>query len=111
MNKYKYAFVLKTGCFCFLLLCFACNEPKEQPTIPREKMSEVLADIFIADAAINSGFGVMRDSMQAYYYEQVFQVHNITREEYQKNMAIYSKSLVEMDSMLVAAKRKLDAKN
>jgi Domain of unknown function (DUF4296) len=91
---------------CVVLL--ACNKQQEQPTIPREKMSEVLADIFIADAAISSGFGGMRDTMQAYYYEQVFQLHSITREQYQQNMAIYSKSLVEMDSLMTMAKRKLE---
>ena len=87
------------------MLCLGCEKPQEKPTIEPEKMAAIISDIFVADAAVTSAYGTIRDTMQAYYYDQVFKIHGVTREELDKNMAIYSKSTTEMDSLLKAAER------
>jgi Domain of unknown function (DUF4296) len=91
-------------------LSSTCSTTKPKPTLPPEKMADILADIFVADAAVASGYGPIRDSMHAYYYSQIFEIHGITHEEYKKELLIYSESLVQMDSIMQMAERKLKAK-
>jgi hypothetical protein len=95
---------------CFFFLA-SCTQPQEQPTLDREKAASILADIFIADAAVASGYGPVRDSMQAYYYNQIFEMHQISREEFEHQLSLYTRSVVEMDSIMQMADRKLKHEN
>lgn len=70
------------------LLTLGCQPAHESPSLTDEKMSRILADLFIAEAATNGLSGYPKDSLTHVYYDQVFQIHGISREEYEKNMRL-----------------------
>lgn len=96
-----------------LILCAlpSCKEAEEQPTLSREKTAAIIADIFIADAAVATGYGPVRDSMQAWYYKQVFELHGIDRDSFEHQLSLYSRSLTEMDTIMHMAETKLKNEN
>jgi vancomycin permeability regulator SanA len=88
----------------------ACQTREEQPSMSRDKIAAVVGDLFIADAAIVKGYGGFRDTMQAYYYNQVFDIHGITREQLHQELALYSRNFSEMDTIIKMAEERLKVK-
>lgn len=65
-----------------------CNPQPEQLTVPEEKLARIMADLYIAEAATLGLTGISKDSLLRVYNAQVFQIHGITPDEYEKNLKI-----------------------
>ena len=82
--------------FFFSLLLFnGCREKDQLPKdiLPKEKMQEVLWSMINAGEFLN-GYLLIKDSVDrvaesSRVYGQVFQIHRITREEFDKSYAYY----------------------
>ena len=80
----------------FILTSFACNSSAPEVIIPPEVMSKdsmvsILVDVHLLEATID--LGIMQgaiDPKQADKYYPVFKKHNITRQQYDKNLLFYS---------------------
>ncbi len=100
--------LLIPGCLLSVLLLFSCAEKTEQPTMPDEKISRVMADLFTAEAATNGLSGAAKDSMNQVYFDQVLKMHNTTKEEYEKNLRLITNDLPRMEAVINAAEAILD---
>lgn len=74
--------------FFLLFLGIACTKPGiENTEIPPEKLVEILVDVHYAEGALlNAQFGV-RDSLRKLYYGQIFEIHNITEDQFERDMS------------------------
>jgi hypothetical protein len=76
--------------FTFFTLASCENDNPKLP-IPREKVIEMLADVHMADAYVESVNPTMKDSMAKLYYLQIFKHHDITAAVYDSTFAVLSK--------------------
>lgn len=72
----------------------ACNEtavnPKKiEPDIPQEKMIQILKDIHLAEAISQSERTNVKDSLLAIYYDDIYRIHNITKEDLERNLKLW----------------------
>jgi len=81
--------------FLPLLILNSCKSKDQTPKgiLPKEKMQEVLWSMIVAGEFLN-GYVLIRDSVDkvaesSKVYGQVFQVHHITREEFDKSYSYY----------------------
>lgn len=90
--------------------CLACNlgKQQEQPSVSDEKMSRIMADLAIADAATNGIAGYDRDSLMQVYFNQVLELHGLTLEQHEKNLRIFANDTDRMKKMLDQAEVLLD---
>jgi hypothetical protein len=77
----------------------SCKNNTAQLPIPREKVVEILTDIHIADAYVESVNPTMKDSMAKLYYPQIFKHNGITAAVYDSTFATLSKNPVLMKSV------------
>ena len=59
-----------------------------------------MADLFVADAATVGLSGKTKDSLALIYYNQVFQMHSITKEEHEQNINIICLDVDRMKKVL-----------
>ncbi|HMQ48787.1 MAG TPA: DUF4296 domain-containing protein [Saprospiraceae bacterium] len=67
--------------FLMLLLNDCKQNPAIDATIPEKKLVSALVDLHIAEVAVKSLRGATKDSMLNVYYDQVFEIHGLDREE------------------------------
>lgn len=72
--------------FLFLIaFVSACQTEPELP-LQDEKLVEVLADAHVAEAAVQSLPASRRDSLVKVYYEQIFEIHQVSRSDFEKSL-------------------------
>lgn len=87
--------------FLTLALMLACAAKSTEPrTLTDEKVARIMADLSIADAATNGLSGFPKDSLMQVYFKQVFEIHGITLELYEKELRILAKDLTQMESVV-----------
>ena len=72
----------------------ACNDttvsPKKiEPDIPQDKMIQILKDIHLAEAIAQSERIHIKDSLLAIYYDDIYRIHNITKEDLERNIELW----------------------
>ena len=78
-------YLLGIGLICCFLV--SCDEEEVLP-IEEEKMALILADIHIAEAALQNVYASKKDSLSAIYYQQVYDIHEIDRSGVDSAMAV-----------------------
>lgn len=58
----------------------------ETPVIPDDKLVEVLKDVQLAEAALQQCAPAKRDSAGQTYYAVLFQLHQISRDDFEQSM-------------------------
>lgn len=53
-----------------------------------DKLENILTDIHVAEAAMQYTADETRDSLEAVYYSQIFEIHGVTREKFIECMRI-----------------------
>lgn len=76
---------------CLLILIFACSS-QEQLTIPKDKMVAILVDVHLAEAAMQRLVNKVKDTVSVRYYEEIFEIHQITEEIYLENLHILERN-------------------
>ncbi len=111
---------LAWGCGLFLLLLTGCTNTQRVPSdiYPKEKMEAILWDMLLADRY--SAQYLLKDSARINVrdttfklYDQVFQVHHTTKEEFLKSYKFYLSrpdiTKVMLDSLAARSNRSRDA--
>ncbi len=93
--------------FCLAFFLFSCAEKVEQPALPDEKLARIMADLFTAEAATNGLNGYPKDSLMQIYFNQVMEMHGVTREAYEKDLRIIANDLPRMDAIVKQAEELL----
>ena len=104
---------------CILLIALSCSDNKKIPDhiLKPEKMEAVLADVMMADALNQER--IIRDSLlylskeNVSYFKKIFQLHAVTKEEFEKSIQFYTKrpdlmrAIIDSVSAVVSRKNKL----
>lgn len=53
-----------------------------------DKLENILTDVHVAEAAMQYTADEKRDSLEEVYYNQIFEIHDVTREEFMECMKI-----------------------
>jgi hypothetical protein len=79
---------------CSVCLCgtlFGCGSGEQisavEPSIPEERLVEVLKDVQLAEAAAMQCSPAKRDSAIGAYYAVIFRLHGIGREEFEQSLS------------------------
>ncbi|MBC7948723.1 MAG: DUF4296 domain-containing protein [Chitinophagaceae bacterium] len=100
------------SCLLLALLIASCSDKEKVPNgvMARAKMQEVLWDMISAGEFLN-GYVMTKDSIDklaesSKVYAQVFQVHRVTREEFDKSYRYYREHPKEMRVILDSLSKK-----
>src|SRR5690349_3290457 len=108
---------MKNWISCFIIsFCIACGSSLPKGILPTEKMEAVVWDMIQADQYYHEY--ALKDSLKknvrverVELYERVFQMHQITREQFDKSYAYYSSHpkmmQVVFDSLSARGSRRL----
>ncbi len=99
-DKYKAPLKMLT-LFVFLSACQS-NTP-EQPTLSDDKLAQIMADLSVADAATNGLSGFRKDSLMHAYSNQVFELHGVNIETYEKDLRTLANDLNRMEHIVKKA--------
>ncbi|MCI4647806.1 DUF4296 domain-containing protein [Phaeodactylibacter sp.] len=109
----RYAILLLLAC-CLSLFFSGCETPEEKPRISEEKLIDVLADVHIAEAALQALRGQTKDSMSQTYYQQIYTIHGIDSVEMQQTLEAMREKPEEMKALydkVMERVEKLNAKS
>ena len=70
---------------CCLFVGFGCKKD-ERPTIPKEKMVNVLVDIHLIEASLLGFSDEQKDSLTQLYYGQIYEIHSISEDSFLTEM-------------------------
>lgn len=70
------------------LSVFSCSQGRQTIPIDEDKLVEVLIDVHVAEAAVQTLRGATKDSMINLYYDQICEIHAVNREEFETSMEI-----------------------
>lgn len=88
------------------LLFAGCQEPSDviaKQSMPDEKIARIMADLSIAEAATNGLNGYQKDSLMHVYFTQVFQMHGVSAEAYERDLRIIASDLQHMEEIVKKA--------
>ena len=60
----------------------ACHSESNNLPIPKDKLLPVLIDIHMVEAVVDNDSQVMKDSLTALYYPQIFEKHGVTAKDF-----------------------------
>lgn len=93
----------------FLCLFAACQRQSvEQTAMSDEKLAQVMADLSVADAATTGLVGYQKDSLMHVYFKQVYEIHGITLEAYEKDMRIVAQDVSRLEKIVKEAEEWLN---
>ena len=69
----------------FSFFVIGCKEP-DQPSISQEKMIDILIDVHLIEASLLGFSEEQKDSLSLAYYDQIYQIHSISEEEFIEGM-------------------------
>lgn len=96
--------------FALAPLLFSCEQTAEKPTLSKEKMAQIMADLYLAESATNGLIGYSKDSLAKVYYQQVLEIHGITQELYDKELQLRAGSIDELEALHKEAQNILGVK-
>jgi len=97
---------------CFVAGISACKESKPKDIIPKDKMTNILLDVYIGEGKI-SALSVKRDSSLAIFdvYEgRIFEKHQVERETYKKSLSYYYDHPMELEEIYNSVMDSLNVK-
>ncbi len=103
---------MRTAIFLFTLFLFiACGEEKtySSTVIPQEKFVDVLADVRLLEGLNSFRYKEIDRQKWSSYYEQVFQRHGVTKEEFTSTFMYYSTHPEELIPVEEAVTARLNA--
>ena len=89
------------------LLClffFACTEQAPRPGLTDAQLARIMADLYVAEAATSGAIGYARDSLMQVYFNQVFEVHGVRREVYEKDIQLLATDVPHFEAVSQAAR-------
>lgn len=102
----------------FLLLgaLAGCSDAPKPLKVPEERLVGVLADLHIAEAALQALRGDTKDSMAAVYYDQIYTLHAVDsaavhqsleqlRKDPQRMKALYDRVMERVETLSATSKQ------
>lgn len=83
----------------FLTGLTACENKPSELRISEEVLIPILADLHIAEAAMQHLRGELKDSMAGVYYEQLYEIHNVNKKDFDHTMAILREDPIRLEQI------------
>lgn len=96
MKRYAWFLILV---IIFLQACNSFEAEQETPTIDREKMAQISADLHIIEAHLQNAPAKQRDSIRSILYYQMYKIHEVDSTELFENQQIYYQNPKEVEAM------------
>lgn len=100
-----------------LLVCFSCGNKDRVPgnIIPREKMQLVLSDMmkadhFLTDYVLNHDTTKKREPESIKLYNQIFNIHDISAEEFYKSLSYYQEHPALLRQIMDSLSKPIESK-
>lgn len=95
---------MRNSWFLILMVIFiqACDkfEPARQtPTIDKEKMAQISADLHIIEAYLQNSPATTRDSIKSLMHYQLYEIHEIDSTELFENQQLYYQNPSEVEAL------------
>lgn len=78
----NFKFLKKIRLVLILFVLSACQSDSNNLPIPKDKLLPVLIDIHMVEAVVDNDSQVMKDSLTALYYPQIFEKHGVTAKDF-----------------------------
>lgn len=103
-------YLILLGCFAMLGLLVSCKPRPVRLPVEEGKLILMLADVHVAEAALQGLLGRTKDSMANVYYDQICSIHGVGRplfdsalqilqEEPERMELIYAEVMKEMERL------------
>ena len=93
--------------FLLMLLVSGCEEEQVLP-IEKEILVPVLMDIHVAEVALQQVGKLNRDSMQEVYFGQVFDIHQVRKEDFESTIELMRRDPVLLREIYDEVYSKMD---
>ena len=90
-----------------LLFLAGCEEEQTLP-IEKETLVPVLMDIHLAEVALQQVGKLSRDSVQEVYFGQVFAIHDVQKEDFDKTVEIMRRDPLLLQEIYNEVHRRMD---
>jgi Domain of unknown function (DUF4296) len=94
------------GIVVLMLGLCACNGSGRMP-IPEKKLVLITVDMHYAEAALQNVYGTQKDSLKKVYYDEILQLHQIKKEDFEASMRVLQQNAVRFDRFYNEVKTKL----
>jgi len=92
--RYRFLFL-----FLFVIFLFACGPKPAVLPIEKERLIPVLVDVHIAEAAVQSLRKQEKDSVIQVYYEQIFEIHKISEDDFYASMEVLKQDAYQLEQI------------
>lgn len=107
MKRYAWFLILVT---IFFSACHNSENTLQEPTINKEKMAQIAADLHIIEAHLQNSPAKQRDSIKSLLYYQMYKIHKVDSTELFENQQIYYQKPKEIEAMYGRVLEILDEK-
>lgn len=92
-----------------LVLGMSCgSDQKPSNLIPKDKMSEILKDVHMAESSIQTMNASHRDSIARLYYGHIFRIHEVEEEKYYESLEYYTRSPKDLEEIYIEVESKFN---
>ena len=82
--------------FFLLAFLFSCGPKPAVLAIEKERLIPILVDVHIAEAAVQSLRKLEKDSVIQVYYNQIFEIHKISEDDFYASMEILKQDAYQL---------------
>lgn len=86
-----------------MLVWTACGEPAPRPSMSDAQLARIMADLYVAEAATSGAIGYAKDSLMQMYFKQVFEIHGVKKEDYEKDIRLLTEDVAHFETVSRAA--------
>jgi len=94
-----------------ILLFLAISSCRRTPSMPIDeaKLVKVLADVHIAEVAVQNFAGTHKDSIKRIYYQQIYDIHGISEADFKSSLQILSDHQDKMEKLYKKVEKHLES--
>jgi len=90
---------LKLYLIIIFFFALGCQQNDISYAIEEETMVKILMDMHVAEAATLQGDISQRDSLRKIYYDQIFEIHEISKKTYEEDMEVLKRDAKKLASI------------
>jgi hypothetical protein len=101
-------YVVLLGSFAMLGFLAACKPRPARLPLKEDKLVQVLADVHVAEAALQGLLGRTKDSMANVYYDQICIIHGVDRLLFDSAMQILQEDPERMERIYAEVMKEME---
>lgn len=98
-----------TKAIILLILITSCRSSSPPLPIEEKVLVKVLADVHIAEVAVQNFAGAHKDSIKRIYYQQIYAIHGISEADFKAALQVLSEHQDKMEKLYKKVEKQLEA--